>query len=151
MTMLTIIGQAPSRTSDPRRALRGRSGAALARLLGIDPAALGLVIRRRNLLSAFPGRVGKGDRFPLAAARRAAARVRGRRLVLLGYGVAAAFGVPRRTPPLVWVWLDGAHPRRVAIIPHPSGINRWWNAPANRRRAAAFLQAAVVEGGCAAR
>jgi hypothetical protein len=93
---------------------------------------------RVNLLPAFPGKAGKGDRFPRAAARQAALALlpalQGRRAVLLGGRVAAAFGLPR-APLLVWQPLAGGE---VAVAPHPSGINRWWNDPRNVRRAKRF-------------
>lgn len=32
---------------------------------------------------------------------------------------------------------------RVAVVPHPSGINRWWNDPANVEAARSFLREAL--------
>jgi len=56
--------------------------------------------------------------------------------VLLGGKVAAAFYMHRRP---LFRWLDefgdGA---LVAVAPHPSGVSRWWNDPANLRRARRF-------------
>jgi hypothetical protein len=74
----------------------------------------------------------------MAAARVAAARMRPRgRVLLLGRGVATAFGQARR-PILQWFDLRGA---RAAVFPHPSGISHWWNDPRNVARARRFLRA----------
>jgi len=120
-----------------------RSGACLARVLGV--AAVADVADAINLLRRRPPRAGrKGDAFPRARARaraRAAAlALAGRPLVVLvGHRVAAAFGAAGR-PYLRIFKLRGA---RAMVAPHPSGVNRWWNDPRNRRRAARRLRAAL--------
>lgn len=89
-----------------------------------------------NLLAEFPGKSGKGDAFPIALARARAARMRlGGEVVLLGRHVARAFGA-QGAPFLEWFDLRGAW---AAVVPHPSGVNHWWNDPANTNRAAVFL------------
>jgi hypothetical protein len=63
-------------------------------------------------------------------------RFAGRSFVLLaGHRVAAAFGV--REGYLREFVLQGVP---AAVVPHPSGVNRWWNDPANVARASAFLR-----------
>jgi hypothetical protein len=38
------------------------------------------------------------------------------------------------------VWGEHEDGFDVAVIPHPSGVNHWWNDPANRRRFAEFAK-----------
>lgn len=76
----------------------GRSGAVLAAMAGLTFDEFRRRFDRVNLLRRWPGREpgqAKGHKFPLAAARHAAARldVRGRRVVLAGRRVALAFGL----------------------------------------------------------
>lgn len=131
----TIVGEAPPRSGG--RPFEGDAGRRLRQVARHDLADCRLV----NLLEAWPGPDGaKGDAFPIDEARAAAARVRFRTPVVLlaGHRVARAFGV--RAGYLEWTTLRG---RRAAVIPHPSGINRWWNCPRNRRRARRFIAAAL--------
>ena len=67
-------------------------------------------------------------------------RVDGRTVVMAGRGVAAAFGI-RRVPYLTWVQHRGM---TTAILPHPSGVNRWYNDPRNKRAAERFLRSIIV-------
>jgi hypothetical protein len=48
--------------------------------------------------------------------------------VLLGRRVAAAFGLAS-APYLEWTEARG---RTWVVMPHPSGVNRWWNDEENR-------------------
>lgn len=133
---IVLIGQAPSRHSiEP---FGGRSGDRLAALSGMAPLAFRQTYERLNLLTSYPGKVGKGDAFPRAVARLRAAdmvlKLLDRRVVLVGAGVAAAFRVDD-LPILTWVRVYNAD---FAICPHPSGINRWWNDPDNAAAARAF-------------
>jgi len=132
---IVLVGQAPGRSSG-ERAFDGRSGDRLAAYLGLgDREALLETVECLNLLRRYPGSAGpKGDAWPRHAGRRAArrllGRLRGHRVLLAGKNVARAFGVSADY--LVWT----SHPEgfRCAVIPHPSGINHWWNTEENRRR-----------------
>lgn len=130
-----IIGEAPSRLHCPRGPLSGKSGQRLAALCELDLGEFLALFERRNVLPAFPGPAGKGSAFPMAQARARAARMRlafpARPAVLLGGRVARAFCLD--LPPLSW---SG----NVAVCPHPSGVSRWWNDPANVEAARAFWQ-----------
>lgn len=124
------------------RPFAGRSGDRLADLLG---AASLRDLRDRyrlvNLLGYWPGPSpsGKGSAFPLDEARRAAETLPlADGSLLCGRRVAQAYGLAR-VPFLEWIDARG---RRVAVIPHPSGVSRWWNDPENVRRARIFLEAA---------
>lgn len=149
-----LVGEAPSRDTEGRPPFSGRSGRRLAELLGED---LDEAFLLENLLQRWPGPAssGKGSAFPLGPARKSARRLvreyRGRRFVLVGWRVAAAFGVPVHVArPLRWYgdWahsLDGsgAGAGSFAVLPHPSGVNLWWNDPANVERARRFLREAA--------
>lgn len=119
---VVLVGQAPSRRSDPARPLSGRSGDFLSTAAGFK---IGGAFDLRNLLSGFPGKKGKGDAFPLWKAKIAAwalcRELKGRRVVLLGQNVARAFGFGR---PELMTWVAGPWPLwETAVLPHPSGIN----------------------------
>jgi hypothetical protein len=148
-----LVGQAPSQRSRADAPLiGGRSGTKLMLLAGLggrDPH-LSLLLYRRlfattNLIERWPGKGrNKGDRFPMAKARRAAERMLvdlDRRLVVcVGRKVAKAFGVGH----LGWLKMDGTladvESRTVfAAFPHPSGLSHWWNDGRNEQRARHFL------------
>lgn len=145
-----IVGQAPGPNTDPLEPLSGRSGARLAALCGIGLLDFLDGFDRVNLLPRFPGRAGgKGDAFPMAEAREAADRIRretfcgGRSVVMLGRNVAAAFAGTAIAPhftPLAWLGVPRVHGFRAAMCPHPSGVCRWWNHPANEDAARMFWQ-----------
>lgn len=133
-----IVGQAPSRLSDPTEPLSGRSGERLARLCGLDLPSFLARFERVNVAPAWPGKAGKGDRyFGAREARRVADDLRsltaGRSIVVLGSANAAAF---RLTVPAFRFQQVGD--ARIAWSPHPSGVNRWWNEPENEARARVF-------------
>ena len=56
-------------------------------------------------------------------------------VLFLGRKVAEAFGFDFRR--LGYLWWDGE--TECAVVPHPSGVNRWWNDWHNRTEASAFL------------
>lgn len=107
-------------------------------LVEVERLALGFDVV--NLLPSYPGRAsGKGDRFPLAEARAAAAKLEEHaphdRVVLLGRAVCKAFGL--RLAPLEDRVERG---RRWLHVPHPSGVNLWWNEEANAEAAGRALR-----------
>jgi len=126
--------------------LDGVSGRRLSDLSGVPVAEWADLA---NLLSAWPGYAAhKGDRFPLPAARAAADRLmrtnrQHRVLLLLGRGVAQAFGLDD-LPFFKWRRLAGG--RLVAVVPHPSGVSRWWNEAPRRVTAREFLRSALCSG-----
>lgn len=146
---VVIVGQAPSRTSDPRRPLSGLSGRRLEVTAGLEQGTLAARASLVNLLVRWPGYAegAHGDRFDREAARRSvsrlARRLDGRDVILLGRHVSRAFGLELR--PLRWsVFVGPACTFRVAMLPHPSGVNLWWNEERHRRAAARFLRAALA-------
>jgi uracil-DNA glycosylase len=138
-----LLGEAPSRGSDPTRPFSGRSGDRLRALVGGE---LEERFEVANVLGEWPGSAGKGSRWPrplIARARMVEVTIElglaGRMVVACGRRVAAAGGVPACASVLEWI--DGPL-FRVAVLPHPSGVNRWWNEPGNVESARAFLAAA---------
>jgi len=110
----------------------------LAFLCGISIPEYLNTFERINLLRDWPGKQGKGDAFFLDEAKKVADRIqlKGRMVVLLGKNVAKAFGVSQ-LPWMTWAELrDG----RVAVLPHPSGLNLWYNVLENSKRAQKFMK-----------
>lgn len=124
-----IVGQAPSEDTDGRPPFTGRSGARLADLLGIPHAALPRYVDLVNLIDRWPGKTkrGKGDQFPMGEARAAATMLLSvtphDRIVACGVRVADALGLPDIRP--LETRTIGA--RLFLMLPHPSGVNLWWN------------------------
>ncbi len=146
-----FVGQAPGRKSGPP--LSGRAGAVLAALAGLPQDEFERIFPRTNLLRRFPGKRGKGDAFPTEVAGRAARTLLRRlplnaRLVLLGAGVARAFGLRARPLEVLDLGRRGAV---ALLVPHPSGVNLWWNRPENRTAAAEALRAFLREAGAEVR
>lgn len=127
---IIFVGQGPSQDGDPYKPLEGAIAERIGSLLKISDFVEGYA--RINLNSEWIGKLGgdgKGDVFD-GAEGRASAKVllRGSwtRYVLLGKKVADAFDV--KGEPLQTV-KHGV--KAFFLLPHPSGINRWWNEPDN--------------------
>ncbi len=118
------------------RPLEGPCGLKLAALFGMDYEAWLSTFSRLNVFTEWPGKDGKGDRFPMSLARERARSIciEGRTTFLLGKRVAQAFGF-RPAARFLSDYSSPAGKWRIMIVPHPSGINTWWNDPANVRRA----------------
>lgn len=119
----------------------------MASLCSLSPSEFGRLFARANVLDRWPGRQGsKGAAFPAAEARERATQlrrkfVRGRVVVLLGKRTAAAFGLKQTGyfwPPQI---VDRAW---VYVVPHPSGMNRWFNDPANEAEMRLFMRDLVA-------
>lgn len=137
-----LVGQAPSRDSDPNDPLMGRSGGRLMDLFDLPPSLYRDYFERVNLLEEFPGKAGKGDLFDRVFAVQSAAKITidlalfpRPFVLLLGNKVATAFG---RERPIFRRF--AIHGTRAYVVPHPSGINLWWNDPKNVRRAKRFFK-----------
>ncbi len=128
-----------------------------------------------NLLNRWPGPEGKGSEFPLEEAREYAAqfvRAIATPSVLSVEGELYCYFDGKKFPPPSLVMLAGRRVARafrlpaarkreyfetieecevlagypVVVVPHPSGLNHWWNDPVNRRLAKGFLYS-LGEGG----
>ncbi len=147
-----FVGQAPGRRA-PRgsRAFGGPgAGSRLAKLCGITHEQFLEKFSTINLLKTYPGRNGKGDRFPMKAAQRAAVKmwVGSRafcgydRVIIVGAATVRAFPFSKaEAQPCTWM----GHAKWLAFLPHPSGVNHWYNNPSNRQRAERFLRELVKE------
>lgn len=150
MKML-FMGQAPGPRGIRQFPLKGLAPK-LGEIFGIGAREF-LKQDRFNLLNEHRGKSGKGDYFPLAEARESADQWKPLlpswdRIVLLGMGVARAFGLK---PKYGLARLGG---KIVFVFPHPSGVNLWWNHARNvqsmGRRVRRYLnhrQASKVELG----
>lgn len=163
---VVVIGQAPCNGGDPTKPVTGAIGRRLAAVMGLGwPEEYLRFFDRANLIDEYLGSTtGKGDFFPLDRAMKAAgqslSQLVGRRVLLLGRGVAKAYGLVR-SKFLVWermyrvdenfvwespssaTWDDVRCPRAdeilFSIFPHPSGINAIWNQKRNQERFTKFL------------
>ncbi len=133
-----LVGEAPARgTSKP---FEGNSGVRLRELIG-DEAFLRLDMV--NLYKRPMPRDGwKGSAFPVAAARRKALKFDfpvSVVVLLAGKRIARAFGVRAR-------YFEPCMLRRRVcyVVPHPSGVNRWYNVEFNRHRAKRFFCALLL-------
>jgi hypothetical protein len=129
---LLIIGEAPSNDGAP---LEGQVGATIAEYAGISIEEYLARTERHNL---FPqpiliwhdgqARQNAIDIWPSLI---------GRTTLLLGRNVTLAFGL--HPPDLSLTWKHPNEDVEIAMLPHPSGRNRWWNDPENRSAARRFL------------
>lgn len=135
-----LVGEAPGKSSIPERPIvSSRSGARLAELLHLHPNELAHRAIVGNLLDAYPG-----PKYPIEeAACEATAILNGKRvapesvsyLLLLGRGVARAFGLPERAVTGDFFSAHEVEQRgfrwTLVVVPHPSGLSRWWNDSRN--------------------
>jgi uracil-DNA glycosylase family 4 len=149
---LMIIGQAPGiNAATTGLPWSGASGVVLAGWLeqiGIDPGTWREHCYLTSVTKCFPGKppTGSGDRAPSRKEQalcrpfldREVALVRPRWMITLGRIAAETMLPDLRGQPLTSIVgrvLEtdlGYGPVQVAPLPHPSGVSRWLNDPANR-------------------
>jgi hypothetical protein len=146
-----LVGQAPARSGDGR-AFTGASGKRLCSLLEIESYDdLAHLLDMTNLIPEIQPKIQgrKGDSFDRALARRAAMRIfthaisEGRSTVIL-----AGKGVGNIFLPDTNIEYFAPYDRsslRCWVIPHPSGINHFWNDPTNVKKASRILRAIVFD------
>lgn len=135
-----VIGQAPGRPTEKGylSPFEGPCGVRLASLLGVEWHHFVCMFDRVNLVQEWPGKSGRGDRFPRARGTISAQEMTlngaldNRKTVFLGKEVARCFGFSTMTYLEV---LTGEPGLEMLLLPHPSGVNRWWNDPKNVRLA----------------
>ena len=140
-----IVGEAPSKNQDPERPIEGRIGMRLAACCGLPYDQFLDHFERVNLLHVRQDTAAKGFEFDAVAGALAAKRIwcldtsPDRIILLLGKRVATAFGAHDRWFELQRLGSLG----EFYVLPHPSGVNRWWNDPANEERAVRFMHEVV--------
>ena len=144
---ILVVGEAPgARGNVVAFATGGRgSGDRLRAHAGWSDEFWSTCVDAVNLLTIYPGRDGNGARFDLAAAWRAARRVSVERypvVLLCGRRVGAAFGVQGGAYFDAHVLATGG---LAWLVPHPSGVNRWWNDERHRAIARAFFASLELE------
>lgn len=144
-----IVGQAPGRQAVGMEPwIHTRSGQRLAAMLGVPTSELLSVVDGANILDRPPvdrGGFAPGYRPAVEAGERLLVAHANRRIVACGRAVAWALGC-RHRPALLTSHLcrlvDGSE-RTIALLPHPSGANRWWNDPLRRDQATRWLRSVV--------
>jgi hypothetical protein len=107
------------------------------------------MVDRINLVQEWPGKSGRGDRFPRARGTIAAqamlssGMLDGRKVVFLGKEVARCFGMSQLSYlSMHYLSMHAVWPicAEVFLLPHPSAVNAWWNDPKNVRAASRALK-----------
>lgn len=117
--------------------MEGRIGKRLASWSGLSFEEYLEAFDRMNLLTVRQDTREKGFEFDHEAARVVAAGmvfVRGQRVVLLGRRVARAFALTE-----VYYFPQRLGEADAYVVPHPSGVNRYFNDPANVKRMEEFM------------
>ena len=142
---LIILGEAPGNYARPLVLYPyppNCTGHRLMKLMGMTRFEY-LHTDRRNLFPAYPGKSGKGAAFPAAQARELARvmtpSLAGYNVLFIGLRLAAAFW----SDPVPLQWFEGMY--RHAVVPHTSGVNRWWNDPCNWVAGETFLRAVAYQ------
>ncbi len=151
---LLLIGQAPSRETEGKPAFSGKCGSFLANLMGTTQAQMLADHDFVNVLDYWPGKGINGDKFPISEAivraRKLLPSMRDRTVILLGANVARAFGAKGfkylefyeiRNPDKL---TDIIVPT-MFVVPHPSGVNRYWNRPESRDQAIKFFSSLTAK------
>jgi uracil-DNA glycosylase family 4 len=147
-----MFGQAPGVVEGlERRPWRGRAGQTLRRWLGMDEAEFYDTFYCASVTRCYPGRArsGGGDRTPTAAEQELCSFWRKWELELLRPRLIVVVGGLAARRLLGLKSLDESIGRRFEVgesvavpLPHPSGVSRWLNAPANQpklRKAVALV------------
>lgn len=128
-----LVGIDPGNNSGPSLDPDFPSGARLARLAGLSPADFRGRFDRINLYPTQPPWSSREtDR---RAGENLASILRGRRAIALGGRVAIALGL--ENPVMEWTIKGGFVG---SVLPHPSGLSRWWNYPENVEAAEKFMR-----------
>lgn len=148
-----LIGQAPGPRTDPELPLfpvpKTSASGRLQAMMGLTRGEYLKSFDRMNLLPYFPGKHKRDDKFPMTPAKLAAQVIKpllaGRTVILVGRNVADAFQFDTE----FFDWVEWPVRRRcvvsrdngiarVAVVPHPSGRNHWYNKPEHRELASGF-------------
>src|SRR5258708_4171208 len=140
-----IVGEAPGKGGDASKPVEGRVGARLAACAGLTFEEFLTTFDRVNLLQEQPQDNGNGTDFNIKAAGRRARELELSLeqlplVMLLGKRVAAAFRMTRVE------YFQAAFIGTVPtfVVPHPSGINRWYNDLDNELQMIRFMRGIVM-------
>ena len=141
-----IVGEAPGKNGDPSKPIEGRVGARLADCCGLTLDEFLAAFERVNLLDEQPQDSGKGASFDVRQAGRVTRELEktfapGQVVLLLGKRVARAFRISCAEY-FDWFALNHA---QACVVPHPSGVNRWWNEPENELQMRRFMRNVAKE------
>jgi len=152
-----MLGQAPGVVEgEERRPWRGRAGQTLRRWLELGEDEFYATFYCASVTRCYPGRVagGGGDRTPSAREQELCSFWREWELRLLGPQLIVAVGGLAARRLLGLTSLDACIGERfelgqaVAVpLPHPSGVSRWLNQPANRAKLDRALELIHLELG----
>lgn len=139
-----IVGEAPGKNGDPSKPIEGRVGARLAACAGIPFDEFLETFDRVNLLQVQPQDSGKGTDFNVKAAGRMARELEktfgvGQVVLLLGKRVAASFKLTK----VDYFETFALNHAKVTVVPHPSGVSRWWNDLDNELQMIRFMHGVV--------
>lgn len=145
-----IIGEAPGKCGDPSTPIEGRIGARLAACCGLTFEEFLTTFDRVNLLDEQPQDAPKGMAFNVKAAGRVAQFLEHNRegifgrpfSLLLGKRVAAAFRLTHVEYFTSIIFPNGS---KVYVVPHPSGVNRWWNNWDNELEMIRFMRKITID------
>ena len=150
---ILLVGQAPSKKVTPAldASTPGSASFRLLALMGITRDEYMERFARVNLLDYWPGSIngsGSGDKFPKKAAQASARRILAQfqypwKILCVGQRVGECFIHKSRLTYYEWMLCPSNFPpavRDVAVIPHTSGLNRYWNDPSNVKLAEKFLR-----------
>ena len=139
-----LLGQAPGVVEgEERRPWRGRAGQTLRRWLELDEDEFYATFYCASVTRCYPGRApgGGGDRTPTAREQELCSFWREWELRLLRPRLIVAVGGLAARRLLGLTVLDACIGERFEVgeaaavpLPHPSGVSRWLNQPANRAK-----------------
>jgi uracil-DNA glycosylase len=139
-----LFGQAPGVLEGAeRRPWRGRAGQTLRRWLELDEATFYATFYCASVTRCYPGRArsGGGDRTPTTHEQELCSlwlewelRLLDPELIVAVGGLAARRLLGTRSLADCIGGTFDRHGTPVIPLPHPSGVSRWLNAPANRAR-----------------
>jgi len=140
---ILLIGESPAAGGVPEGALTGVCGHHLANLCGLEMSEYERLFARTNIFDV-PGAYSREG--AILVTRHLVDPLVGKRVILLGSRVVAAFG--QRPHLFQWrAYLVGERSSRVLFshAPHPSGRSRFWNDQESVERARTFWEATAAE------
>lgn len=137
-----IVGEMPGKRTDPDCPMfpypHTSAGGRLMKMSGLDPASYLSSFHRVNLIPRFfkSWPYGEAQKY----ARSILEEYVGRPIICLGTRVADAFGAASGH----YAWYPSTAVTPLVRVPHPSGLNRAYNTPANRDMTGRVLREALL-------